>query len=72
MRTDQEIVEQTNEIARQMYLIRGYQIPSKHKFYEFDRLNFHPHERECWDMACIAQEILTGTDPNDALSNLCE
>lgn len=72
MRTDEQIIEQTNEVARAIYLIRGYQAPPDYKFYEFERVNYHPHERECWDMACVAQEILTDTDPNDALDNLNE
>lgn len=70
MRTDEEIVRQTNELAREMYKIRGYEVPTDCKFYEFDRKNYHPHEQECWNMACAAQEIITGTDPNDALDNL--
>jgi hypothetical protein len=66
MRTDQEIVDQTNELARQLYAIRGYVIKSP---YRFDRAT-HSMEREAWAGACAAQKLLTDTDPNDALDNL--
>jgi hypothetical protein len=67
-RTDQEIVEQTNELARRFSRLQGYEAPEGHKFYEDggDRM-------PCpWLLACVAQEFLTGTDPDDALSNLGE
>lgn len=70
MRTERQIVEQTNEVARSIYLRMGYKVPVDHKFYEFDRVNYHPHEQMCWDSACEAQIIITKTDPNDALDNL--
>lgn len=68
MRTDQGIVDQTNELAQQLYLLRGYSVPAG---YRFDRAT-HPHEVEAWDGACAAQQLLTGTDPTDALANLDE
>ncbi len=68
MRTDQQIVDQTNELARRLYAIRGYEtMPG----YRFDQAT-HPHEQEAWEGACEAQRMLTGTDPNDALANLDE
>lgn len=63
MRTDREIVEQTNELARQLYRLRGYEVAEG---YRFDRA-FHPHAREAWAAACAAQVMLTDTDPNDAI-----
>ncbi len=67
-RTDQEIVEQTNELARELYRIRGYIRP---RGYRFDRAT-HPHEVEAWNGACEAQRMLTLTDPDEALMELEE
>jgi len=72
MRTEREIVDQTNSIARALYELMGYSVGDDHKFYEFDRVNYHPHERQCWNGACKAQEIITKTDPSDALEELEE
>lgn len=68
MRTDQDVVNQTNELARRLYALRGYEVPEG---YRFD-LATHPHEVECWQGACLAQRMLTLTDPEDALDNLEE
>jgi len=67
-RSEQEIVDQTNALARELYAIRGYVVPEG---YRFDRAT-HPHEQQAWRGACAAQMMLTATDPNDALSNLGE
>lgn len=69
-RTDQEIVDQTNRLAREMLRLTGvgYEVPDSYQFHiEKDR---HPRARQAWDMACFAQEVLTSTDPQDALDNL--
>jgi hypothetical protein len=66
MRTDQEIINQTNELARTVYRIHGYVVSSDFKFY----LSKHPHELQAWHCACEAQKLLTETDPYDALDNL--
>lgn len=63
-RTDQEVVDQTNELARILYRNRGYAVEEG---YRFDRAT-HPHEKEAWKSACDAQRLLTDTDPEDALS----
>lgn len=63
VRSDREIVEQTNVLARQLYWLRGYEVPEG---YRFDRAS-HPHQREAWAGACAAQLLLTDTDPDDAL-----
>lgn len=41
-RTDQQIVDQTNELARQLYALRGYTVRES---YRFDKAT-HPHEVE--------------------------
>lgn len=65
-RTDQQIVDQTNELARHLYALRGYTV---REGYRFDKAT-HPHEVEAWQGACAAQLLLTDTDPNEALDNL--
>jgi hypothetical protein len=67
-RTSKRIVEQTNELARRLYALRGYVVP---RWYRFDQAT-HPQEREAWKSACLAQLFLTDTDPEDALSDLGE
>ena len=69
-RTDREIVAQTNALARAFYLTLGYKVADDHRFYDFERTNYHPQERMCWDMACMAQIELTATDPGDALDGV--
>ena len=66
MRTDKEIVDQTNELARSFYKAQGCEV---RKGYRFDRA-FHPQEQGMWSLACIAQMMLTQTDPRDALANM--
>lgn len=67
-RTDQEILDQTNELARLFYQIhdRGGTVE---KGFRFD-LSEHPQEKQCFQMACIAQEVLTETDVIQAIDNL--
>ena len=65
-RTDQEIVDQTNALARKFYEMQGYKVPDDFKFY----LAHHPQEVAAWDMAVTAQLELTDTDADDALRNV--
>lgn len=64
--TDQEIVDQANDLAAQFYKAHGYEVPEGYKFHEAT----HPHEVSMWNMAVLAYEHLTGTDLNDALCNI--
>lgn len=66
MRTAQEIIDQTNALAREFYALRGYQVKEGHRF-DIERANTHPDEQMVWQMACVAQIMLTDTDPEDAL-----
>ena len=68
MRTDREIVDQTNELAAKLYLLWGYKASEG---FRFDKSN-HGHEQIAWQQACIAQEMLTGTDVDDCLAELGE
>lgn len=68
MRTAQEILDQTNTLARRLYALRGYEV---REGYRFDRAT-HPHEAAAWRGACEAQLLLTQTDPEDAIMELEE
>ena len=70
MRTDQEIVDQTNEIARILYRnLFGCEVPKGTEF-QTETPNRHPHETACWISACEIQELMTQTDVNDALDGI--
>lgn len=66
MRTEQEIVDQTNELARTLYHLRGYEV---REGYRFD-LATHPHEVEAWAGACAAQLLLTDSESSGSVSEL--
>lgn len=67
-RTSQQILDQTNELARRFYAIhdRGGKVE---KGFRFD-LSEHPQEEQCWRMAAEAQLFLTDTDLSDVQSDL--
>ncbi|MCF6459081.1 hypothetical protein [Pseudoalteromonas sp. MMG024] len=71
MRTAQQIVDQTNEIARIIYASRGYHVPEGTEFHT-ETVNRHPYETQCWEAACEIQELMTQTDVLDALEELGE
>lgn len=69
MRTDQQIVDETNALARHILaeiIGTGYEAPPDYKFYEAD----NPRGLKAWDQAVKVMEMLTHTDANDALANL--
>lgn len=70
-RTAQEIIDQTNEIARIIYESRGYHVPAGYEFHTETRER-HPHERQCWWAACQIQELMTQTEVMAALDELEE
>jgi hypothetical protein len=65
-RTDQEIVDRTENLARAFAKVDGYDIGSSVKLHATE----NPMGRRYWRMACIAQKQLTATDPEDAVTNL--
>ena len=69
MRSAQDIVNQTNEIARIIYKGRGYATKVGAVFHT-ETINRHPHERQCWQSACLIQELMTNTDVYDAIAEL--
>jgi hypothetical protein len=65
-RTDEEIIAQTEELAKMLALEDGWVRRSQRRWHESE----NPRTRKYWRMACIAQEILTNTDVENALANL--
>ena len=68
MRTPEEILNQTNELARKFYACWQYSVPEGFRF----DLSNQGHEQIAWQQACIAQEVLTDTDLDDVMSELEE
>lgn len=66
--TPEQILAKANELARELYEIRGYGVPDGYKFHQAR----HPHEREAWRGACAAMELLIDIDPEDVLIELEE
>lgn len=64
--TSEEIVAKCNEVARMFYEGMGYSV---RKGTRFDQAE-HPQEYCCWLQAAEAYRIITGDDPEDALSDL--
>lgn len=65
-RTDQEILDQTNELAAKICRIYGHSTPVG---YRFD-IDTNPRGKQAWDAACEAQELLTSTELENVLDNL--
>lgn len=65
-RTAQQILDQTNELARELLGIMGYEVEPGFRFDQHD----HPRGNAAWVGACRAQIILTDTDVEDAISEL--
>lgn len=66
-RTDLEIVQQTEDLAR-LILARAFRLETEGG----KRIcnSNHPQGRTAWELACAAQELLTATDPENALAEL--
>jgi hypothetical protein len=57
-KSDRQIIDEANELAREFYRQEGYVVMDGFKFYESD----HPRAIKAWNMAVIAYGHLTGTD----------
>ena len=64
----QEVVDETNKLAREFYQLQACEVPEGHRFDKSD----HPLEETLWEMAVTAQETLKKIDVYDALSELEE
>lgn len=59
MRSDYEILKQTNELAGKfMHMAYGREVASDYLFYKSD----DPRSKACWEMAVLAQDMLTQTE----------
>jgi hypothetical protein len=65
-RSNIEIIEQTMDLADKFYGAHGY---IERPGYNYMK-STHPQERLMWAMACVAQEVITNTDPMDAVNEL--
>jgi hypothetical protein len=72
LRTDEEIVMQTDKLAFTLALLSGYAFDADYKFHLHTRIASCPMPRQAqfWEMARQAQLLLTDTDPDDAVDNL--
>lgn len=70
MRTDQEIVDQTEELALNFmrYFYDEVPIGSEEPLTFRDSKN--TRAQRCWSAACFAQELLTQTDVSNAVAEL--
>lgn len=66
-RTEKQIVDDANELARGFYKLMGYEVKEGFRF----DLSCHPQERTCWNMAVLAYDFIQGTDVEGALAT-CE
>lgn len=54
------------ELAGEFYAMQGYSHRPGFKYWESP----HPHERLCFEMACVAFETIRGSDVMDAVYEL--
>lgn len=64
VRTEKFIVDQTNKLARQFAALAGWKADSSFQFYK----SSNPRASLYWEMAVMAQEVLTKTDVTNALT----
>ena len=67
-KTNHEVVEDTLELADRFYAAHGY---ISRPGFRYDKSS-HPQERFMWLLACEAQDLLCGTDAQNALDELEE
>lgn len=68
-RTDREIVDQTEDLAREfLRVVFQRELPLSVRI----RDNDNPRAKQVWAMACYAQELLTDTDVENAVAGLDE
>lgn len=70
-RTDHEILVQTNELALRILGANGMEQTPENVEKWVCNIH-HPSARAAWNTACVAQQIITATDPNDCLYVLDE
>lgn len=65
-RTNRAIVDQTNALARELASFDGYAYQEGYRFDQVERGRAVGY----WERACAAQELLTGTDVQNALAGI--
>ena len=70
-RTDRQILVQTNELALRILGANGMEQTLENVEKWVCNIH-HPTARAAWNTACVAQQIITETDPNDCLYVLDE
>jgi hypothetical protein len=68
-RSNQQIVDQTNALARRMAEASNWEAPEGYRFW-LPSSSGNPRGLLYWQLACIAQEELTDTDAENALAEL--
>lgn len=69
MKSNQQLVDECNALARDYYRIAfGHAVSEG---YRFDRAT-HPQQRAAWDMAVLAYEVVAKSDVLNALDELEE
>lgn len=68
MKTDNQIVDEVNELARFIYEKQGYSVKEG---YRFDKSEY-VGENWCWSIAADIHEMYTDDDVDCALDNLEE
>ena len=58
IKTDKQILKETNNLAKELCLFEGYETPKNYKFYN----NQSPRAMHFWNMACMVQELLNNTE----------
>jgi hypothetical protein len=67
-KTDDQIIQEANELAREFHRQNGYEVLDGFTFYDSD----NPRAIKAWNSAVLAYEFLTGTDLTDVLSGIGE
>lgn len=68
MKSDRQIVDDCNALAREFYGMFGCQVPEG---YRFDAAT-HPQEQSMWNLAVAAYYHIEGTDVEEALAAMEE
>lgn len=65
-KTDRQLVDEANELARRLASVQGFQVPANFRF----EAATNPRARVVWEMVRIAYEVIEGTSIEDAVTNL--
>ncbi len=63
-KSNKQIVDEANELARAFYQSQGYGVPDGYRF----ETTTNPRAKAMWNLAAIAYEHIEGTDINEVLA----